>query len=590
MTKKTSSKAAPVWNLCDLYPGIHSKELKHDIANTTERVKRFAKLFKGRIKELQGDMFASAIKEYEEIQEILGKISSYAYLLYASDLSNSEHTAFYQDISEKINEISTHILFFTLETNKIEDEELNYKLNGSKKLQYYGPWLRDIRVMRPHQLPDDVEEVLHEKAITSNHGWSRLFDETIANLEFVVNKKKLSSAQAFNLLSSTKYTERKSAAKAIGKTLGENIKIFAYITNILAKDKEIDDKKRKFISPISSRNLSNLIEDEVTEALLSTVKANYSKLSHRYYKIKAKWLGRSRLDYWDRNAPIPGARNKKIPWSEAVNLVLEAYQDFSPEMAKIGKKFFDEKWIDAQVRKGKESGAFSHPTVPSVHPYILMNYQGNIRDIMTLAHELGHGVHQVLSGKQGVLMSDTPLTLAETASVFGEQLTFRKLLKIENSEKQRRLMIAGKIEDMLNTVTRQVAFCEFEKRIHTARKNGEISLDNINKTWIEVQKESLGPTIKFDDEYKYYWSYIPHFIHSPFYVYAYAFGDCLVNSLYRVYEKHPNGFVDKYINMLSAGGTMRHKELLAPFGLDATSSHFWQDGLNVISDFIDQIW
>lgn len=587
MTKKTT--ALPKWNLNDLYPGKDSKELKYDLATSMERVKKFEKSLKGKIIDLPGDKLASSIKEFEAIQDVLGRISAYSYLLYAGDLSKPENTAFYQDISEKINDISTRILFFGLEINKIGDKDLASKLASSKQLMYYQPWLRDVRVMRPYQLEDNVEEILHEKTITSRHSWSRFFDETLAGLEFIIGKKKVSSAEAFHMLTSPKAEVRKHAAKAIGKTLGDNIKTFAFITNTLAKDKEIEDKKRGFPAPISSRNLSNLIEDEVTQALISTVQANYKNLSHRYYKIKAKWLGKPKLNYWDRNAPIPGGQTKAIPWNEAVDIVLQSYNEFSPTMGKIGERFFKEKWIDAGVRKGKESGAFSHPTVPSVHPYILMNYQGNIRDVMTLAHELGHGVHQVLSAKQGALMADTPLTLAETASVFGEQLTFRNLLSREKNEKQRKIMIAGKVEDMLNTVVRQVAFCEFERRVHDSRRSGEVATDTINKIWMDVQKASLGAGIKFEDEYKYYWSYIPHFIHSPFYVYAYAFGECLVNSLYQVYQKHPKGFADKYITMLEAGGTLRHKELLAPFGLDSSNPHFWQGGLDIIAEFIDEL-
>jgi len=587
MTKKT--KTPPSWNLKDLYSAKDCAEIKRDLTSITETTKKFAKSYKGKILDISGDKLAAVLKEYEDMQDVMGRIMSYAYLLYAGDLSKAQNTAFYQDMSEKINELSTHILFLPLEINKISDQDLETKFAASKKLQHYRPWLRDVRVMRKYQLADEVEEILHEKSITSRHSWSRFFDETLASLEFKVGKKKLGSSEAFHLLSSPKAQARKTAAKAIGKTLGKNIKTFAFITNTLAKDKEIEDKKRGFPQPISSRNISNLIEDEVTEALISTVKANYSNLSHRYYKIKAKWLGKKKLNYWDRNAPLPGGKTADIPWHEAVEIVLQSYTDFSPKMGEIGKRFFDEEWIDAAVRKGKESGASSHPTVPSAHPYILMNYQGNTRDVMTLAHELGHGVHQVLSSKQGALMADTPLTLAETASVFGEQLTFRGLLSREKKEKQRKLMIAGKVEDMLNTVVRQVAFCEFETRVHDARRNGEVATDTINKIWIDVQKESLGLGIKFEDEYKYYWSYIPHFIHSPFYVYAYAFGECLVNSLYMVYEKQPKGFAEKYITMLEAGGTLRHKELLAPFGLDSSNPKFWQGGLDVISKFIDEL-
>jgi oligoendopeptidase F len=585
----TELKNLPRWNLDDLYPGKDSKELKADLANTSDRAKRFQKLFQGKLDELTGEILASTIKEYEQIQEVLGRISSYSYLLYAENVTNSENAAFYQNISEKITDIASLLLFFELEINKISDSDLEKKKKESEKLRYYEPFLRDLRVMRPHQLSDEVEKVLLEKSITSSQSWHRLFDETIADLKFPFEKEILSAAEIMNKMSNEDGAIRKKAAKSIGKVFGDNIKTFVFITNTLAKDKEMSDRWRHFREPISSRNLSNLIEDKVAQALLDSVKQNYPKLSHRYYKIKAKTFGKKQLEYWDRNAPLPNENTKIIPWDEAVDIVLSAYNEFSPEMAKIGKRFFDEKWIDAPAIAGKDSGAFSHPTVPSAHPYILMNYQGKIRDVMTLAHELGHGVHQVLAGEQGALMAGTPLTLAETASVFGEQLTFRSLLKREKNEEQRKIMIANKVGDMLNTVVRQVAFCDFEKQVHDKRKHGELSTDDICNIWMNVQKESLGPSIKFDDEYKYYWAYIPHFIHTPFYVYAYAFGDCLVNSLYKVYQQFPDGFVDKYMDMLKAGGTLRHKELLAPFGLDAGNPNFWQGGLDVISGFIDEL-
>jgi oligoendopeptidase F len=589
MTSTTELKNLPKWNLSDLYPGKDSKELQEDLKNTADRARRFQKLFQGKLAELSGDILASTIKEYEEIEEVLGRISSFAYLLYAENVSDSENAAFYQNISEKLTDIASSLLFFELEINKIDDAALTEVLRDSAKLRHYAPWIRDVRVMRPHQLSDEIEKVLLEKSITSRQSWHRLFEETIADLRFPFDKESLTCAEIMNKMSNEDPAIRKKAAKTIGKIFGDNIRIFAYITNVLAKDKEMSDRWRSFPEPISSRNLSNLIEDEVASALIDSVKNNYENLAHRYYKIKAKNFGKKQLEYWDRNAPMPGENTKIIPWDEAVDLVLEAYHDFSPAMANIGKRFFVENWIDAPTRHGKDSGAFSHSTVPSVHPYILMNYQGKIRDVMTLAHELGHGIHQVLAGEQGALMSGTPLTLAETASVFGEQLTFRSLLKRETNEEQKKIMIANKVGDMLNTVVRQVAFCDFEKQVHDKRKNGELSTDEICNIWMDVQRESLGPSIKFDDEYKYYWAYIPHFIHTPFYVYAYAFGDCLVNSLYKVYQETPNGFVDKYINMLKAGGTLRHKELLSPFGLYAGDPNFWQGGLDVVSGFIDEL-
>lgn len=586
MTKKQS---LPTWDLTHFYLSKKARKVKNDIIDATERAKRLQKIFEGQVVELEADVLAAGIEEYEQIQEILGKLGSYAYLLYSEDVTNQENAKFYQDISEKINEISVCLIFFHLEINKIDEDKLQNDIKSSAKLRHYAPWLRDVRAFKNYQLSDEVEKILHEKHLTSSQSWHRLFDETIAGLVFPFGEEELSSAEIFDKLSSKKSDERKKAAKSIGEVFGKNIKTFAHITNTLAKDKEIDDRWRGFAKPISSRNLSNFVEDKVTEALIETVKENYKKTSHRYYKIKAKMLGKTKLEYWDRNAPLPGRTEDYIEWLEAMDIVLHAYADFSVEMAEIGKRFFNERWIDAGVRKGKDSGAYSHPTVPSLHPYILMNYQGKIRDVMTLAHELGHGVHQVLSAPNGHLMADTPLTLAETASVFGEQLTFRALLAREKSEKNKKLMIAGKVEDMLNTVVRQVAFCEFEKGVHDARKNGELTPDEIGKIWMKVQKESLGSAFNFHDDYQYYWSYIPHFVHTPFYVYAYAFGDCLVNSLYKVYEKQPKGFADKYLDMLRAGGTLRHKELLAPFGLDASRPTFWQNGIDMLIEFIDEL-
>lgn len=588
-TSEIFSNNAPEWNLSDLYPSIESDLIKKDLQDAQQRAKRFQSVFEKKIASLDANTLANAISEYEVIEEILGKLSSYAYLVYAENISDEKGSQFYQNISEKITDISTIILFFSLEVNQIEDDVLAGMCRSSDALRQYFPWLRDIRLMRPYQLSDELEKILHEKSVTSQKSWQRLFEETMVTLRFPFGKELLTSTEILNHLSSSNAANRKKAAKSIGSVFKENGRIFAMITNVLAKDKAIEDKWRKFPKPISSRNIANCIEDEVTEALITTVKENYSNTAHRYYKLKAKWFDKESIDYWDRNAPVAKKKAELIPWEKAKDIVLEAYHEFSPEMAAIGKRFFDEKWIDARVRDGKDSGAFSHPTVPSVHPYILMNYQGKTRDIMTLAHELGHGVHQVLSGKQGYLMADTPLTLAETASVFGEQLTFRKLLQKETNPEQRRVLLAGKVEDMLNTVVRQIAFCEFERLVHDERKQGEVPLRRICDIWMQVQKESLGENILLHEEYQYYWMYIPHFIHSPFYVYAYAFGDCLVNSLYQSYLDQPTGFESKYIDMLRAGGTLHHKELLAPFGLDASEQRFWQGGLNMLIGFIDEL-
>jgi len=580
--------ALPEWDLSELYPSPDAPALEQDLSDTDAAASRFADAHEGKVDALSGDALADAIVEYERIQEVLGRVMSFAQLVYSKDMSDPQAGRFYQTASERVNAISTRLLFFVLEINRLEDEALEALIDASSALQKYRPWLRDVRVMRPHQLSDEAERLLHEKSITGRAAWNRLFDETLAALRFPFGDESLTTTEILDRLSDHDGATRKQAAISLGRTLKEHTQTFALITNTLAKDKEIEDRWRKFERPVSGRNLSNLVEDEVVDALVDSVKRAYPRLSHRYYALKAKWLGGDRLDYWDRLAPLP-EEDRLIPWDEARGTVLDAYAAFSSDLAGIGSRFFDNGWIDAPARPGKATGAFAHPTVPSAHPYLLLNYQGKTRDVMTLAHELGHGVHQVLAGAQGYLMADTPLTLAETASVFGEMLTFQALLAATRDPVQRRAMLAAKVEDMLNTVVRQVAFFEFERMVHDERRNGELSVDRLGEIWMEVGRESLGPALRFGDEYGFYWAYIPHFIHSPFYVYAYAFGDCLVNSLYSLYEEAEQGFADRYLEMLKAGGTLRHKELLAPFGLDASDPAFWDKGLAVIERLVDQL-
>lgn len=588
-SKKIVADALPEWDLSDFYSGISAPELTKDFSKLEKLCASFAKKYEGKVAKLSGDEFANAIAEYEIIQELFGKIGSFASLVFAKNMSIPENAQFYQNAQEKITTISSKIIFFTLSINGISDKEIGKKLK-SKNLAKYAPWLRDVRAFKPYQLADDLEKLLHEKQVAGKAAWTRLFDETISDLRFEFEGEQLTEPQIFNKLSGKDAETRKKTALVIGEVFSKNAKLFALITNTLAKDKEIEDDWRGFKKPISSRNLSNYIEDEVVDALLSAVRSSYPQLSHRYYALKAKWFGKKHLDYWDRNAPLPQDDDHVYKWGEARELVLASYNKFSPELANVGEQFFKNKWIDAPVQNGKATGAFAHPTVPSVHPYLLVNFQGKSRDVMTLAHELGHGVHQVFSAKQGALMCDTPLTLAETASVFGEQLTFREMLRREPDKKRRKILIASKVEDMLNTVVRQVAFCEFERKLHDARKKGELSVEQICEIWMRVQGESLGDAIKLHGDYKYFWTYIPHFIHTPFYVYSYAFGDCLVNSLYAVYEGGKiKNFEQKYLEMLRAGGTLRHKELLAPFGLDASKPAFWKQGLKIISNMIDEL-
>jgi oligoendopeptidase F len=581
----------PEWKLDDLYTSPTSARLKADYAKAEQQAEAFAKKYQGELAGLakkDGAQLARAIEQFETLQDLMGRIAAYATLLYTGNTTDPERAKFYGDMQETITRISTHLLFFGLEINRIDDGVLDQAF-GAAELAHYRPWLMDLRKERPFQLDDKIEQLFHEKSVTGRGAFNRLFDETMAALRFDVDGKELTVEPALNLLVSPDAGMRKKAAKAISKTLSENIRTFTLITNTLAKDKEISDRWRGFEDIADSRHLANRVERKVVDALVRSVEEAYPRLSHRYYAMKAKWLGMDKLNYWDRNAPLPDTDTKPIAWDSARNIVLDAYGGFAPQMADIARDFFDKNWIDAPVREGKATGAFAHPTVPSAHPYVLLNYQGKTRDVMTLAHELGHGVHQVLAAEQGPLMADTPLTLAETASVFGEMLTFRSLLADAESKTQRKSMLAGKVEDMLNTVVRQIAFYTFERKVHTARLEGELTADQIGALWMSVQGESLGPAVAFEEGYETYWAYIPHFIHSPFYVYAYAFGDCLVNSLYAVYQDANAGFAEKYFDMLRAGGSKHHRELLAPFGLDASDPAFWQRGLKMIEGMIDEL-
>jgi oligoendopeptidase F len=579
----------PVWNLGDLYVGAEDPRIEAGLAASDHAAGELEAEYKGRLAEIDGDGLATMIERYEAIENGIGRVSSFAQLLFAANRDDPIVGQFYQGIQERVTTIGTKLLFVTLELNKLEDAPLAAMIAGSERLQRFRPWLDTVRSYRPHQLSDAVEHTLHEKYVTGRSAWVRLFDETMAALRFPLDGKELTSAEIFDLLSAKDRSVREQAAGAISGVLEQNVRLFSRIMNTLVKDKQIEDDWRKFERPISSRNLANQVEDEVVAALIAAARDAYPRISHRYYALKARWLGLERLEFWDRNAPLPEDADTRRPWVDAKVVVLNAYRSFSPTLADIVNRFFAGSWIDAQLRPGKDSGAFCHPTVPSVHPYVLMNYQGRSRDVMTLAHELGHGVHQVLAARHGPLMASTPLTLAETASVFGEQLTFQALLAQETDPVRRRVLLAAKIEDKINTVVRQIAFCDFERRVHDARRQAELTPDDLCRLWMEVQGESLGPAIHFREDYRFYWTYIPHFIHVPFYVYAYAFGDCLVSSLYAVYEEAPGGFEARYLDMLRAGGTLRHKELLAPFGLDASDPGFWAKGLGPLEGLIDQL-
>jgi oligoendopeptidase F len=583
----------PEWNLADLYPGMESDQLKSDLVRSDESARDFEGRWKGNLGKAatrNGKKgLGRAVREFEEIEERMGRILAYAGLLYAGNTSDPEHAKFYGDVQQKMTDASAHLLFFPLELNKIDESAMTAAFESDPAFGHYRPWVTDLRKDKPYQLEDRVEQLFHEKSLTGRAAWNRLFDETMTALRFEIGGEQLSLEPALNRLLDADPKKRKNAGDALAKVFKENLRTFTLITNTLAKDKEISDRWRGFRDIADSRHLANRVEREVVDALVEAVRNAYPRLSHRYYTLKAKWLGMEKLNFWDRNAPLPDTPSSVIGWSEARNMVLSAYHDFHPEMADIARRFFDRDWIDAPPREGKAPGAFAHPTIPAVHPYVMLNYMGKPRDVMTLAHELGHGVHQVLAGEQGALMSATPLTLAETASVFGEMLTFRSLLSRTKDRVERKAMLAQKAEDMINTVVRQIAFYQFERKVHSERRNGELTSDQLGRFWLEVQAESLGPAVKLNPGYERFWTYIPHFIHSPFYVYAYAFGDCLVNSLYAVYQDAEQGFQEKYFAMLKAGGTKHHSELLAPFGLDASDPAFWQKGLSVIEGLIDEL-
>ena len=589
------NKAAklPEWNLADLYSGIDAPEVTRDLDKMDADCVAFETDYKGKLAERTaeqggGAWLAEAVRRYEAIDDLAGRLGSYAGLVHAGDSVDPAISKFYGDVSERLTNASVHLLFFALELNRIDDAVIERAMQ-TPALAHYRPWIEDLRKEKPYQLEDRVEQLFHEKSQSGYAAWNRLFDQTISALRFRVGAKELAIEPTLSLLQDRDGAKRKAAGQALAKTFKANERTFALVTNTLAKDKEISDRWRGFQDVADSRHLNNRVEREVVDALVSSVRAAYPRLSHRYYQLKAGWFKKKKLAHWDRNAPLPFAATSSIGWPEAKNMVLTAYRGFSPEMASIAERFFSDRWIDAPVRPGKAPGAFSHPTTPSAHPYVLMNYQGKPRDVMTLAHELGHGVHQVLAAKNGALMAPTPLTLAETASVFGEMLTFRRLLAETKSAKQRQALLAGKVEDMINTVVRQIAFYTFERKVHTERKNGELTAERLGEIWLSVQGESLGPAIDIRPGYENFWMYIPHFIHSPFYVYAYAFGDCLVNSLYAVYENAADGFAERYLAMLAAGGTKHYSELLRPFGLDARDPTFWDRGLSVIAGMIDEL-
>ena len=579
----------PEWNLDDLYTGEDAPELERDLNWLEDACASFAADYEGKLSALDPAGLLNCIERQERIHQVSGRIMSFAGLRYYQLTTDAGRAKFMSDAQEKITNYTTPLVFFSLELNRLDDDHLARAMQANESLARYKPIFDKIRAMKPHQLSDELEKFLHDLGVVGD-AWERLFDETIAGLEFTVDGDVLNIEATLNFLTDPDRAKREAAARELADVFSDNVKTFARVHNTQAKEKEIIDRWRGMPAAQTARHLSNQVEPEVVEALRNAVVAAYPKLSHRYYDLKRKWLGLDRMQVWDRNAPLPMEDPRLVNWTEAQSTVMQAYNAFDPRMGELAEPFFTKGWIDAGVKPGKAPGAFAHPTVTDVHPYVMLNYLGKPRDVMTLAHELGHGVHQVLAAGQGEMLSSTPLTLAETASVFGEMLTFRKMLDTAETRDQRKVMLAGKVEDMINTVVRQIAFYDFECKLHAARRKGELTPEDINALWMSVQAESLGPAFDFMDGYETFWAYIPHFVHTPFYVYAYAFGDGLVNALYSVYaDAAVTGFEDKYFDMLKAGGSKHHKELLAPFGLDATDPKFWDKGLNMISGFIDEL-
>ncbi|MDP5215785.1 M3 family oligoendopeptidase [Ruegeria sp. 2205SS24-7] len=578
----------PEWDLSDLYTGEDAPELARDLDWLEGECASFAADYEGKLGDLDAAGLLTCVQRNEKISAIAGRIMSFAGLRYYQLTTDADRAKFMSDCQEKITIFTTPLVFFTLELNRLEDDHLKELLEQNADLARYAPVFRRIRAMKPYQLSDELEKFLHDLGVVGD-AWERLFDETIAGLSFTVDGEELNIEGTLNLLTEQDRSKREAASRELARVFGENIKTFARVHNTQSKEKEIVDRWRGMPTAQTGRHLSNDVEPEVVEALREAVVAAYPKLSHRYYELKRKWLGLDVMQVWDRNAPLPMEDTRIVNWAQAEKTVMDAYEAFDPRMGELAAPFFSRGWIDAAVKPGKAPGAFAHPTVTGVHPYVMLNYLGKPRDVMTLAHELGHGVHQVLAADQGEMLSSTPLTLAETASVFGEMLTFRKMLDAAESAEQRKILLAGKVEDMINTVIRQIAFYDFECKLHAARREGELTPDDINALWMSVQAESLGPAFEFMEGYETFWAYIPHFVHSPFYVYAYAFGDGLVNALYSVYADGAEGFEEKYFDMLKAGGSKHHKELLAPFGLDASDPKFWDKGLSMISEMIDEL-
>lgn len=585
------AEALPEWRLDDLYTGRDDPRIEHDLAAAIDANRQLAAL-KGLLVKARGDvrrlgaLLNEGVRLYEEATNKLWAVGAYASLQVSVARDDPAWAKFEADLRARCAAIAAESLFFTLEINQLDDGEIEAALKAHPDAQRWRPWLRRVRLTRPHELSADLERILVDKA-PAVANWSRLFDETLSRLPVGIGRERLTLAEALNRMSDPDGARRKAAAQALAKAFEGATPVLGLCLNTLAFEKQVEDRWRRYADPAQPRHLANEVDAEAVNALEAAVVEAYPKLSHRYYALKAKAMGRKTLDYWDRNAPLDDLPPKRYSWTEAQALVLESFDQLAPAFADKARSFFDQPWIDARPRPGKTSGAYSHPVTADRHPYVFLNFMGERRDVLTLAHELGHAVHQSLASPLGTLLADTPLTLAETASIFGEGLVFERLLA-DASTDERRLLLAGKIEDGLNSVVRQIAFHRFETKFHAARLAGELSPDHIGGLWLEVQGESLGPAIRLNRGYEHYWAYISHFVHAPFYVYAYAFGNLLVEGLMEQRRRRPADFAPAYTALLAAGGSKTYVEALAPFGIDPREKAFWEQGCRSLERLVDE--
>lgn len=587
--KKSNQNNLPAWDLSDLYDGIKDPKIEQDLEKYRKSAVSFARKYKGKLSSLNAQEFLKVLKLNESRNKISSRLGGFAYLNMATQMKNQEAMAFYQNIVEKITEYSKPLVFFSLEFNKLPEYKINEWLKD-KKVAFYKPYIKRIRKYKKYELSEEVEEILLEKSVTSSDAWVRLYEETSSRLVYEVDGKKYNDAEISKLLLDKDSTVRHKAGAEINRVSKENAPLFSLVYNMVIKDKAIEDNKRGFKNPVSARNLAEEVDDKMVEALAQTVKENYKNIAHRFYKLKAKWLGVKKISYWDRNAPLPFSADINYSWQEAVDTVLKGYYGFSSKLGKVAQEFFDNAWIDVPPRDGKRSGAFCSSPLAEEHPYLFLNFAGKQNDVLTLAHELGHGCHHQLRTKNGELNERSRMTTEEVASVFGEMLVFQDMLKNIKDDKAKLCLIASKVSDMINTAIRQIAFHFFELRAHQERQNGEVSEDRLCQIWVEEMKDSLGEYVEVDDNCKYIWSNVGHFFFLPFYVYAYSFADCLVNSLYQVKEENKvENFADKYLELLSKTAIGDYEEILKPFGLNPKNADFWQKGLNLISSYIDEL-